>query len=143
MLESVYRRETRYVRQDNGEALAVDHAIEHCFVREAVVPERKLVTEALKRGIGSVTVENVTARGEESSVDLERCSRSQDGDIKTKLKARRFEAFSDHRKRTLNPRTLLFAFSPFPSDGAEGDEHGTPRTRGHRSKQTGQFCPPV
>ena len=60
MLESVYRRETPYVRQDNGEALAVDHAIEHCFAREAVVPERKLVTEALKRGIGSVTVEDVT-----------------------------------------------------------------------------------
>src|SRR5207253_2445312 len=29
----------------------------HCFAREAVVPERKLLTEALKRGIGSVTVE--------------------------------------------------------------------------------------
>ncbi len=60
ILESVYRRETPYVRQVNGEALAVDHAIEHCFVREAVVPERKLVTEALKRGIGAVTVEGVT-----------------------------------------------------------------------------------
>ena len=34
MLESVYRRETPYVRQDNGEALAVDYAIEHCFVRD-------------------------------------------------------------------------------------------------------------
>src|SRR5581483_5269491 len=40
--------------------LAVDHSIEHSFVREAVVPERKLLTEALKRGIGSVTVEGVT-----------------------------------------------------------------------------------
>ena len=60
MLESVYRHETPYVRQDNGEALAVDHAIEHCFAHDAVVPERKLVTEALKRGIGSVTVEDVT-----------------------------------------------------------------------------------
>ena len=39
---------------------AVDHAIEHSFVREAVVPERKLVTEALKRGLGAVTVEGVT-----------------------------------------------------------------------------------
>ena len=48
------------LRQVNGEASAVDHAIEHCFVREAVVPERKLVTEALKRGIGAVTVEDVT-----------------------------------------------------------------------------------
>ena len=59
-LASVYRRETPYVRQVNGEALAVDHAIEHCFVGEAVVPERKLVTEALKLGIGAVTVEDVT-----------------------------------------------------------------------------------
>lgn len=40
--------------------MAVDHATEHSFVREAVVPERKLVTEALKRGIGCVTVEAVT-----------------------------------------------------------------------------------
>ena len=59
MLESVCRRETPCVRRVNGETLAVDHAIEHCFVREAVVPERTLVTEALKRGIGSVTVEDV------------------------------------------------------------------------------------
>ena len=29
-------------------------------MREAVVPERKLVTEALKRGLGAVTVEGVT-----------------------------------------------------------------------------------
>ena len=39
-------------RPERGEGLAVDHAIEHSFVREAVVPERKLLTEALKRGIG-------------------------------------------------------------------------------------------
>ena len=44
----------------NGEVLAVDHAIQQCFMREAEVPERKLVTEALKRGLGAVTVENVT-----------------------------------------------------------------------------------
>ena len=37
--------------------LAVDYALEHSFVRDAVVPERKLVTEALKRGLGAVTVE--------------------------------------------------------------------------------------
>ena len=42
----------RVARKVNGEAPAVDHAIEHSFVREAVVPKRKLVTEALKRGIG-------------------------------------------------------------------------------------------
>lgn len=60
VLASVYRRETPYARQVNGEALAVDHAIEQCFVGEAVVPERTLIAEALKRGIGAVTVESVT-----------------------------------------------------------------------------------
>jgi conjugative relaxase-like TrwC/TraI family protein len=60
VLASVYRRESPYARQVNGEALAVDHAIEHCFLREALVSERTLVAEALKRGIGAVTVENVT-----------------------------------------------------------------------------------
>ena len=42
-----------------GEAGAVDYAIEHSYAREAVVPERKLATEALKRGLGAVTVEGV------------------------------------------------------------------------------------
>jgi conjugative relaxase-like TrwC/TraI family protein len=58
-LRSVYRRERKYARPERGERMAVDHAIGHSFVREAVVPERKLLTEALKRGIGSVTVEGV------------------------------------------------------------------------------------
>ena len=59
LLASVCRHKRRVALEVNGEALAVDHAIEHCFVRDAVVPERKLVTEALRRGIGSVTVEDV------------------------------------------------------------------------------------
>jgi conjugative relaxase-like TrwC/TraI family protein len=58
-LVSVYRRKTPYARQRNGEAMAVDQAIEHCFARHAIVPERKLITEALKRGIGAVTVNDV------------------------------------------------------------------------------------
>jgi conjugative relaxase-like TrwC/TraI family protein len=60
-LADVHRRERVYARPVRGEAGSVDHAIEHSFVREAVVPERKLVTEALKRGIGAVTVEGVTS----------------------------------------------------------------------------------
>jgi ATP-dependent exoDNAse (exonuclease V) alpha subunit len=60
-LAAVHRRERKAKRPERGERLAVDHAIEHSFVREAVVPERKLLTEALKRGIGSVTVEGVVA----------------------------------------------------------------------------------
>jgi len=58
-LAAVHRRERAFARPERGEGLAVDHAIEHSFTREAVVPERKLLTEALKRGIGSVTVEDV------------------------------------------------------------------------------------
>jgi conjugative relaxase-like TrwC/TraI family protein len=59
-LAAVHRREKRYTRLERGEGAAVDHAIEHSYVRDAVVPERKLVTEALKRGIGAVTVEDTT-----------------------------------------------------------------------------------
>src|SRR5262249_7152570 len=50
-------------RPERGEKLAVDHALLHSFVREAVVPERKIVTEALKRGLGTVTVEGVLGEG--------------------------------------------------------------------------------
>ncbi|HEV3190565.1 MAG TPA: MobF family relaxase, partial [Polyangiaceae bacterium] len=59
-LAAVHRRERAVARPERGERASVDHALEHSFVREAVVPERKLVTEALKRGIGAVTVEGVT-----------------------------------------------------------------------------------
>ncbi len=58
-IAEVYRREIKPVRPEPGERTAVAHAIEHSFVREAVVPERKLMTEALKRGLGSVTVDAV------------------------------------------------------------------------------------
>jgi conjugative relaxase-like TrwC/TraI family protein len=58
-LSAVFRRERAATRPERGEALAVDHAVEHSFVREAVVPERKIATEALKRGIGSVSVDGV------------------------------------------------------------------------------------
>jgi conjugative relaxase-like TrwC/TraI family protein len=60
VVAAVHRREQPVARPKPAERPAVDHAIEHSFVREAVVPERKLVTEALKRGLGAVTVEGVT-----------------------------------------------------------------------------------
>ena len=59
LLDGVYGRTTRYARPERGEARAVDHSIAHSYVRDAVLPERKLVTEALKRGLGAVTVEGV------------------------------------------------------------------------------------
>lgn len=58
-IEGVFRRESVPQRPEAGERAAVDHAIGHSFVREAVVPERKLMTEALKRGLGAVTVGGV------------------------------------------------------------------------------------
>ena len=59
-LAAVHRREPVVDRKVRGEAASVDHAVSHCFVRDAVVPERKLITEALKRGLGAVTVADVT-----------------------------------------------------------------------------------
>ena len=60
-LSRVYRREQKRAQPERSEAPAVDYALEHSFVREAVVPERKLITEALKRGLGAVTVGDVTS----------------------------------------------------------------------------------
>ena len=59
ILASVYRREIAFAQHRNEEAWAVDQAIGHCLAPGAVVPERRLVTEALKRGLGAVTVEGV------------------------------------------------------------------------------------
>lgn len=39
---------------------AMTHAIEHCFERSSVLPERRLLTEALKRSVGSASPEAVT-----------------------------------------------------------------------------------
>jgi len=58
-LEGVYSRDTPYARPLGGEAGAVDFSVEHCFARKAVVAERELLTEAMKRGLGAITVEGV------------------------------------------------------------------------------------
>ncbi len=59
-LANVQKREMPFVwRRKRGEGAAVDYALSHSFARESVVPERKVLTEALKRGIGSVTVDAV------------------------------------------------------------------------------------
>jgi conjugative relaxase-like TrwC/TraI family protein len=58
-LAKVHKREMKPTRPEPGERTAVEHAIDHSFVRDAVVPERKLMTEALKRGLGAVTVDRV------------------------------------------------------------------------------------
>jgi len=52
------RRGTNALPQGR-DAAAVDFAVRHVFEREAVAPERRLMTEALKQGLGAVTVEGV------------------------------------------------------------------------------------
>ena len=42
-----------------GDAASVEFAVRHVFEREAVVPEKRLLAEAMKHGLGSVTVEGV------------------------------------------------------------------------------------
>ena len=44
---------------ERGDAASVEFAVRHVFEREAVVPEKRLLAEALKHGLGSVTVEGV------------------------------------------------------------------------------------
>ena len=56
-LAETHRRELPFAKPEHGEEVAITFALDHCFTREAVVPERKLLTEALKRGLGTVTVE--------------------------------------------------------------------------------------
>ena len=63
-LAAVHRRDRVVPKPEKGERSAVDLAIEHSYVRDAVVPERKLQTEALKRGLGTVTVEGVKSEVE-------------------------------------------------------------------------------
>lgn len=58
-LAAVHRREATPARGAAGEGQAVDFALEHSFARESVVAERKLLTEALKRGIGGATVDRI------------------------------------------------------------------------------------
>jgi conjugative relaxase-like TrwC/TraI family protein len=58
-LTTAARRSAPFARAEGGEKTAADHAIDHSFQREAVVSERALMTEALKRGVGSVNVEGV------------------------------------------------------------------------------------
>lgn len=51
--ESSAPEDTAHARQ------AVEHAISHCFERSAVVPERTLLTEAIKRATGTASPEAV------------------------------------------------------------------------------------
>lgn len=59
-IAKVHRREQAFAKPEPAHVRAVDHAIEHSFVRDVVIPERTLLAEALRRGIGEVTVEETS-----------------------------------------------------------------------------------
>lgn len=58
-IESVHASRSGPVVPERLEKLAVDHALDHCFVRDSVVTTRELEAEALRRGLGGVTVDGV------------------------------------------------------------------------------------
>lgn len=58
-IEEVVAQKGTHGREEQRNAAAVEFASRHLFEREAVVAERKLLTEALKHGLGSVSVEGV------------------------------------------------------------------------------------
>ena len=53
-------------QDDNAAARAMDYAIGHEFERKSVVPERQLLTTALKQGIGQVRPEQVLEQAEQA-----------------------------------------------------------------------------
>ncbi|MBK8915559.1 MAG: relaxase domain-containing protein [Phycisphaerales bacterium] len=61
-LEGVKARLGMEILPEDGRAAreASLHAVGHCFERSAVVPERKLLTEAMKRAVGKASPESVT-----------------------------------------------------------------------------------
>lgn len=59
VLEDAIHSDLPFAKETGGEGMAVDHALKHCFTREAVVKERKLLTEAMKRAIGTASVADV------------------------------------------------------------------------------------
>ena len=56
---AVFGPDHMHYRQYSQQKTAVDYALEHCESREATMTERKVLTEALKRGLGSVTIDDV------------------------------------------------------------------------------------
>ena len=58
-IEAVQERRGSKPVPERQEEAAVDFAIRHVFEREAVVGEKRLLAEALKHGLGAVTVEGV------------------------------------------------------------------------------------
>lgn len=59
----------RILNSKSAAAEGLAYAIAHCFERNAVVPERKLLAEAIKRSVGTATAETVlAARGDASLI---------------------------------------------------------------------------
>lgn len=55
-------------RDGTAAARSMEHAVGHAFERKSVIPERRLLAEALKHGVGKATVEEVTRQFEASDL---------------------------------------------------------------------------
>lgn len=58
-IKEVYESRPGPIVPERAEKLVVNHALDHCFVRDSVVTDRELEAEALRRGVGSVTPDGV------------------------------------------------------------------------------------
>ena len=67
-------------QDDNAASRGVSHAISHEFERRSVIPERKLLTTALKHAVGHALPEQVMREVDRSGIIIGRASGQADGD---------------------------------------------------------------
>ena len=56
---AIHSRRSGPIVTEHADRLAVDYAMRHCFERNSVVPESELRAEALRRGLGQITLDGV------------------------------------------------------------------------------------
>lgn len=85
-------------------ARAVEHAIDHVFARESVVPERQLLAEALKHSVGRATVEQVQQEvGSRDLIAAERKGRRMVSTAEVLAEERRITGFAREGRGTCRP----------------------------------------
>jgi len=57
----VERKDASRQRTEHREGAAIEHAVQHCFERNSVVPKKQLLAEALRYGVGQVDVDTLKA----------------------------------------------------------------------------------
>ncbi len=90
--------------RQHRDAAVVDFAVRHLFERETLVPEKKLLAEALKHGLGAVTVDGVRQACAEQPLFMEeRDGRRLVTTLHTLEEEERIAAFARTGRGTRNP----------------------------------------